>query len=145
MEGNRPMSEPTSNLPPPIPTASAIKPKSRWRGLKITAGIVLGVILIFKIVSSSGSVELELTRKYSDGKVVEIINVGGTPIKITKVTINDRDDCKIRLFDLLKDSNGVPADLKVGDKLELWSTSCRIVRANVETDEGSRTYTFSGS
>jgi hypothetical protein len=139
------MSEQTSNLPPPIPTATVIKPKSRWRGLKITAGIVLGVVLVFKIVSSSSSVDLELTRKYSDGTVVEIINVGGTPIKITKVTINDRDDCAIRLFDLLKDSKGVPADLKVGDKLELWSTSCRIIRANVETDKGSRTYTFSGN
>lgn len=138
------MTEQTSNSPPRIP-AESTKPKSKWRGLKVAAGIVLGVVLVFKIVSSSGSVDLELTRKYSDGKVIEIINVGGTPIKITKVTINDRDDCTLRLFDLLKESKGVPAELKVGDKLELWSTSCRIIRANVETDKGSRTYTFSGN
>jgi hypothetical protein len=144
MEGKRPMTEQTYNSPPPIPTES-IKPKSKWRGLKIAAGIVLGVVLVLKLVSSSSSVELELTRKYSDGTVVEIINVGGTPIKITKVTINDRSDCKVGLFDLLKDSKGVPADLKVGDKLELWSPSCRIIRASVETDKGSRIYTFSGN
>lgn len=138
------MTEQTYNSPPPTPTEST-KPKSKWRGLKIAAGILLGVVLVFKLVSSSSSVELELTRKYSDGTVVEIINVGSTPIKITKVTINDRPDCTIRLFDPLKDSKGVPADLKVGDKVELWSTSCRIVRANVETDKGSRTYTFSGN
>lgn len=140
------MSDQTSNSPPPIPTASS-EPKSKWRGLKIAAGIVLGVVLVFKFFgsSNSSSIELELTRKYSDGTVVEIINIGGTPIKITNVTINDRPDCKVGLFDLLKDSKGVPADLKVGDKLELWSPSCRIIQVNVETDRGSRTYTFSGN
>ncbi|MFX8393314.1 hypothetical protein ABTL67_19620, partial [Acinetobacter baumannii] len=65
------MSDQTSNSPPPIPTASS-EPKSKWRGLKIAAGIVLGVVLVFKFFgsSNSSSIELELTRKYSDGTVV---------------------------------------------------------------------------
>lgn len=140
------MSDQTANSPPPIPTTD-VTPKSRWRGLKIAAGIVLGAVLVSKIVvsSSSTSIDLELTRKYSDGTVIEIINVGAMPIRITNVTINDRPDCKVGLYDLLKDSKGVPADLRVGDKLELWSPSCRIIRARVETDQGSRTYTFSGN
>jgi hypothetical protein len=138
------MSEQALNSPPPMPNPT-VKQKGKWRKTKIALGIVLGVVITFKIVSSVSSVDLELTRKYSDGTVIEILNVGSNPIKVTNVVINDRPDCKVALFDLLKDSKGVPADLKVGDKIELWSPGCRIIRANVETDKGSRTYTFSGN
>jgi hypothetical protein len=135
----------TSNLPPPLPTESNAKPQRTWRWLKIAAAITLGLVLIVKIISSSNfsSMELQLTREYSDGTVVRIINVGDAPIRILKVTVNDRADCKVGLLDLLRDSKGVPADLNIGDKLELWSPSCPIIRAHVETDKGSKTYRFS--
>jgi len=134
------MTEQTSNSPPPIPTEST-KQKSKWRGLTIAAAIVLGAVFAFKIASSSSSsVDLELTLTHSSRTIVDVINVGSKPIRITNVTINDRADCLVYRRSL-KSENFVPTELQVGDQLSLFSP-CRIVRATVETNNGARTYTF---
>jgi hypothetical protein len=115
----------------------------------------------FSIASNASAVELEVTRKGEgalEGLNIEIINVDTKPIKITKITVNDRPDCGLRTYaqtgrfgmplagkerdpvaDQFQESN-----LKVGDGV-LYVGACRIIRATVETDLGSQTYTFRGS
>jgi hypothetical protein len=80
------------------------------------------------------------------GKALDITNVGSTPITITKITINDRADCPIHFAfndDITKQPNP-KGKLDVGEKAT-YSSSCRIIRAKVETDQGSETFSFQGN
>lgn len=149
------MSDRSSALPP-LPSA---KRKSRWRWLKIIVGIVAGGFLVIGLLVSINSPKLELKRIGSDGKGVEVINVGTKPIAITKITINDRADCSVntlgQAFDKMgRLQSGVQANpandqfrsetLAVGEKATYLS-SCLIIRAEVETDSGTATYSFKGN
>jgi hypothetical protein len=147
MKGHQPMSQETAAAPPPLPVPN-VKPKRKWGFLKIALIVVVGVIFFLKILGSSHSLDLEATRKgyilADDESGVEIVNVGTTPVTITKIIINDRNDCTIVLVGLLADPNGrpsLPIELKVGDKLAFGS-SCRIIRANIQTADASETYSF---
>jgi hypothetical protein len=132
---------------PPIPTTTT-KPTGKWRWLKITIGIVAAGFLAIGILGSYNPVDLELRRRdlfdaARDGKVLEITNVGRNPIKLVSLTINDRPDCNVYRLDAILGNNEplFPSTLNVGDKVSI-SGSCQIIRAVVETDRGSNTYSF---
>jgi hypothetical protein len=78
-----------------------------------------------------------------DGRVLEITNVGERPIKLTNLKVNDRPDCTVyRLDAILGNAQPLfPSTLNVGDKLSI-SGSCQIIKATVETDQGSNFYSF---
>ena len=137
--------------PPPLyPT----KPKRRWLWAKLIIGIVAAGFLVVGLIGAANSPSLELSRigavTGDDGMGIEIVNVGTKPIAITKITINDRADCSIRTLGQVL-QGGINADpenehfegqrLAVGDKVT-YISSCLIIRAQVETDSGSGTYSF---
>jgi hypothetical protein len=137
------MSEQVS-VPPPIPSAS--KPKRKWRWLKILLGILAAGFLVVRIFGSYNPVDLELVRRdlfdaAHDGKVLEMTNVGSKPVKLLRITINDRPDCSVSRLSFVDNSPLFPSVMRIGDQLSLVS-SCQIVRATVETDQGSNTYSF---
>jgi hypothetical protein len=130
--------------PPALPTNN-VKPKSKWRWLKIAVGITAAGFLVIGILGSYNSPDLELTRRdlfdaAHDGKVLDITNAGSKPLKVVGIKINDRSDCSLSRLSFV-DGSTVPAVLKIGDQLSLIS-SCQIVRVTVETDQGSNTYSF---
>ncbi len=136
-----------ASAPPPIPSVAS-KPKSKWRWLKITIGIIAAGFLAIGIYGSYNPVNLELVRRdlfdaQHDGKVLEVTNTGSKPVKLLRITINDRSDCNVcRLDAILGNSKPLfPSTLNVGDQLSI-SGSCQIVRATVETDLGTNTYSF---
>jgi hypothetical protein len=138
------MTEQASVSPPPAPSVNT-KPKKKWRWLRIIAGIIVGGLLIIRLVGGTSSPELQLTRMGAfmndDGKAMAIVNTGTKPIKITKITINDRADCSpSRIIG----PNYEKSPIQIGDKITLISL-CLIVRADVETDQGSGTYSFGGN
>lgn len=126
------------NTPPPFPQ----KRKKFWRGFQIAVGTVLGAILLLKIGAGLASPDLELMRTdaflRNDGKAVQVTNVGRSTITINEITVNDRSDCSVSALS----GPASPLTLKVGDKKMLFS-SCQIIRANVKTDQGSGSYSFS--
>ena len=131
--------------PPALPTDNA-EPKPKWRWLKITVGIIAAGFLPIVIVGSSNSPDLELVRRdlfdaARDGRVLEITNTGKKPLKIVGMKINDRSDCSISRLSFIEGRSPFPLTLKIGDELSLMS-SCQIVRATVDTDQGSETYSF---
>ena len=137
------MSEQTP-APPPMPVIKT-NPNDKWRWLKITIGIVAAGFLVIRLLGSSNSLPLELTRKsiidrVQDGKIVEVVNVGSKPITITNVNINDRNDCAV--FSPTEQFQAIT--LKIGD-VKLFVSACRIVRVTVQTTDGSATYSFSGN
>jgi len=127
-----------TNTPPPLPQ----KKKKFWRGFQITVGIIFGGILLLKVVAGLASPDLELMRTdaflRSDGKALQVTNVGRSTITINDITVNDRSDCSVSTLS----GPASPMTLKVGDKKMLFS-SCQIIRANVKTDQGSGSYSFS--
>jgi hypothetical protein len=141
------MSEPNLDSPRPITVANAANPRGRWRWFKIIVGTVAGGLLVISLLGSLNSPKLEVRRigaiLATDGLGLEVLNVGTKPITISAVTVNDRVDCKVQRMSLANDPNPFPAELKVGDKIMLFST-CRIIRAAVGTDQGSTTYSFIG-
>jgi hypothetical protein len=151
------MSEQVSTVPPALPST---KPKDRWRWLKIIVGICVALFLAVSLLGISNSPKLELRRigayLADDGKMIEITNVGTKPVTITKVTINDRSDCSVQTLAQVFDSTGRMASgakpdakndqfssstFKVGDKVS-YASSCRVIRATVDTDQGTGTYSF---
>jgi hypothetical protein len=133
------------NEPYPVvssPPLTAPKPTKTWRRLKIILGVLFGLLLLAKIFTSYDPVNLDVSVRYNR---LKLGNVGSKPIKITGVEINQRTDCTVALpLGVFTDPNKLdfsPRELKVGDEIELVST-CKIVRALVETDQGSETYSF---
>ena len=138
------MSEQMS-APPPIPSVAS-KPKRKWRWLKIILGVLAAGFLVVRILGSYNPVDLELIRRdlfdaAHDGKVLEMTNVGSKPVKLVRITVNDRPDCSVSRLSFVDNSPLFPSLMRVGDELSLVS-SCQIVRATVETDQGSNTYSF---
>ena len=138
------MTEKTA-APPALPTEN-VNPKPKWRWLKITVGIIAAGFLAITILGSYNSPDLELVRRdlfdaARDGRVLEITNTGKKPLKIVGIKINDRPDCSISRLSIIEGPSPFPLTLKIGDKLSLMS-SCQIVRANVDTDQGSGAYSF---
>ena len=140
------MSEQFSAPPPLPPTAS--KPKRNWRWLKIAAPILVGTLLLLRLLGSSHSPDLELVRRdlfdaAHDGRVLEITNVGTKPIKLIGLTVNDRPDCNVyRLDAILGNSKPLfPSTLNIGDEVSITGP-CQIIKATVETDQGSNSYSF---
>jgi hypothetical protein len=147
----------TSDQPAPHDARSDPSDVAKYkRAQKYTLAAVLFVLLIVVIFLSSiniptetsAELDLELTRKgalfQEQGNAVEILNVGSKPVKITAISINDRADCTISgvsIFTEGVDRKPLPAELKVGDTLPIMS-SCRIIRVAIETDIGSKTYSF---
>lgn len=143
-----------------VAAANVAKPKSRWRWWKILLIIIALGWLILGLLNSYRPVQLGLRTAGAftgdDGRAIQIVNNGEKPITIRGMTVNDRDDCKIttmgqeydragRAGSLMKPDAANEAfkssTLKVGDTAT-YISSCRIVRATVETDLGSATYTF---
>lgn len=129
-------------------TANGRKPasKPKWLKLKIIGAIAFGLFFILRIIGSSNSLDLELTRRNlldinHDGKAMDVVNTGTATISITKVIINERPDCEVSELNFVNPRKSMPWELKVGDKITLRS-SCRIIRATIETDQASRTYSF---
>jgi hypothetical protein len=132
------------SAPPPIPSVAS-KSKSKWRWL---IGIIAAGFLAVGIFGSYNPVNLELVRRdlfdaQHDGKVLEVTNTGRKPIKLLRITINGRTDCNVyRLDAILGNSKPLfPSTLNVGDQLSI-SGSCQIIRTTVETDLGTKTYSF---
>ena len=120
--------------------------KSKWRWLKISTGIVAAVLVAIRLLNTN-SLDLELARAEmwpgDGGKALDITNVGSKPITIVKIMINDRADCPIRFAfndDITKQPNP-KGTLEVGEQAT-YASSCPIIRAKVETDQGSETYSF---
>jgi hypothetical protein len=139
------MTEPTA-VPPPLPSVST-NPKAKWWKFVIAA-FAGGFLLLRLLANISDTIDLELRRRdlfdaARDGKVLEITNVGRKAITLVSVTINDRPDCNVYRLDAILGNNKplFPTILNVGDKVSI-SGSCQIIRATVETDQGSNTYSF---
>src|ERR1700733_14751752 len=135
------MTEQTA-APPALPTDNA-KPKRKWRWLRIIIGIVAAGHLIIRILGSYNPVDLELTRRdlidaAHDGKIMEMTNVGSKPVKLVRIAINDRPDCSAAKLFFNDNSPVFPSLMRIGDKISILS-SCQIVRATIETDQGSAT------
>jgi len=133
------------SAPPPLPSVAS-KPKRKWRWLKIAIGIIAAGFLAIGILGSYNPVNLELVRRdlfdaQHDGKVLEITNKGGKPVKIIGIAINDRPDCTIYRLSFVDNSPLFPSILKIGDRVTL-AGSCQIIRVTIETDLGYNTYSF---
>ncbi len=133
---------------------SLLKPSStRWRWwhtLSTALSIIVIIAIFFPVINIpiEPSMDLELTRKgllfEDEGNALEILNVGSKQIEITGMSINDRVDCAINGISIFAEGvakRPLPRELKVGDSLSIWST-CRIIRITIETDTGSKTYSF---
>jgi hypothetical protein len=156
------MSEHTSAMPPPLPTEK-IKPKRKWRRLRVVSATILGVVLLLKVISIFNPVDLEVNRtgvdQVDDGRAVELVNIGAKPVTLTNITVNDRADCLAstigQAFDRIgRLQSGVKPDpannqfkgttLAVGDKIT-YVNSCRIRRVLLQPDtlQGPVWWTFS--
>jgi hypothetical protein len=97
--------------------------------------------------SSSGHLDLDVTRsdwlRRDDGLILKAV-ISPEPITVTKLSVNGREDCK--LFSVMpnKEANELlPFELKVGDHFQL-NSSCRLIRVEIGTNDGSATYEFGG-
>jgi hypothetical protein len=137
--------------PPPVPP---IKKSARFKKTRIilfTIAILwLGSRLLSHLdLSALGSPNLDVQLDGSNSVI--LVNTGSKPVTIKGVTVNDRSDCKTATtyFDI-KDGRVLGENfkfestkLKVGDKLPVYIRGCNVIRAEIETDQGSVTYTFS--
>ena len=117
--------------------------KTWWYGGSVIA-ILLGLLVANG--GSSGSLGLDVRRgdffMRDDGKTLRIINSGKQPVTITKLSVNGRSDCT--LFTGMKTGDDLfPFELKIGDRFDV-NSSCRIVRVEVSSNNGSSTYEFGG-
>ncbi len=116
---------------------------------KILLGLLLamlgaGAFLIYAAISDD-PLELEVTLNnvfIGDRTLVTVRNKGSKPITIKKVIVNDRTDCQVKIFqDVFFGTKFDTIKLDIGDAALLRS-SCGVVRAKFETDQGSSTYSF---
>lgn len=113
---------------------SLLKPPYNKSKIIRIALFVAALLWLVARCSQSGPVGLELSTRFN-GTVLYINNIGSGPIKINGITVNDRADCVVGT------PSPLPANIKVGEGI-LATSDCRIVRAVVDTDQGSGTYTF---
>jgi hypothetical protein len=128
------MTEHVALQPPPLP----VTPARKWRWLKIIVGTVAAGFLAISLLGiiNSPKLEVERTGFFHQGNIIKVLNVGAKPIVISAVSFNDRADCGA-------DEKKVQKTLNVGDSTTFVSR-CQIVRASIETDQGTATYSFSG-
>jgi hypothetical protein len=120
--------------------------KTWWR---IGSAIVLVLGLLIAYGDASGNLDLDLKRSdfffRDDGKALRIINTGTQPITITKLSINNRKDCKPSAFvpEEKEVDDLLPREIKIGDQFTMHS-SCRIIRVEIGAKQGSQSYEFGG-
>ncbi|MCK1364072.1 hypothetical protein [Bradyrhizobium sp. 62] len=126
----------TENTPTPPPLPSA-KPKSR-RGLKILIGVCAAMLLLANLLKIGGGPKLEVERTgfFHQGNIIKVLNVGDKEVTVLAVSFNDRPDCR-------PNEKQESVTLKVGESM-IFPSGCRIVRADIETDQGTASVTFSG-
>jgi hypothetical protein len=120
--------------PPPLPYA---KPKSR-RALKVFIGICAGVFLLANLlkIGTGPKLEVERTGFFHQGNIIKVLNAGDKEVTVLAVSFNDRPDCRLN-----EKQDSVM--LKVGESM-IFPSGCRIVRADIETDQGTASFTFTG-
>lgn len=128
------MTDQNPRNPPPIPTE---RPKAR-RGLKIFIGFCAAAFLMANLLKlgSGPKLEVERTGFFHRGNIIKVLNVGDKEVTVTAVTVNDRPDCR-------SNEKQESVTLKVGESM-IFPSACRIVRADIQTDQGSVSFTFSG-
>jgi hypothetical protein len=129
--------------------ASPKKRKGLW--WKIPAGIFTA-LAILAVIGGDDTLDLRVERgggSFGAG-MVGIQNTGSQPIIITKIAINNRDDCAPTMADTQTDSRGRITynrkavnrhTLRVGEAI-LVSSTCSIVRITIVSDQGTATFTF---
>lgn len=141
-------------------TETLLKAKRKWGLLKLLVCLSAGLFLILNLVGIVNAPKLELSQKGAygpdDGMALEVINVGTTPIIIRGLLINDRTDCLVstrqqefdRMGRIGSGEKPNPANdlfqgatISVGDRIT-YIGSCRAIRAKIDTDQGSSTFTF---
>jgi hypothetical protein len=114
------------------------------------------VLMICSLDALAASPETLLNvQKSSNNNNILVMNIGSGPIMILGVTINDRSDCKTgtAFIGPPRSTTGVltfvPRELKAGDKLLVYNRlgtnthdGCKLIRAEIETDQGSETFSF---
>ena len=140
------MSDQTSDSAATPSGSPTQKKKGLWWKLPLAAVGAIG--LMISLFGLDQSLDLEIEQEASAlGILLEITNKGKSPISITGLKVNDRDDCAIGPINLSRIAMGQgpaklsPTELKVGQQLVLGS-SCRVVRLRVTTDKGSDTFEF---
>jgi hypothetical protein len=99
--------------------------------------------------------ELLNIQKSSNSNDVIVLNVGSEPVMVLGVTINDAINCRtgtafVERLDTIHDGlTFVPRELKAGNQLLVYNRlgtsrheGCRLIRAELVTDQGSETFTF---
>jgi hypothetical protein len=141
-----------TNSPPPLTLGT--KTTARFKKTRI-ALFAIAVLWICSRLLSLGSPDLAV--ELDDNNILSVTNTGSKPVTIKGVVVNGRSDCTAyttftggkRVTGGLADGMVVggepifvPTELKVGDLLRVPTRGCNVVRAEVETDQGSSTYTF---
>jgi hypothetical protein len=116
------------------------KMKANFRSPKwwllVAVGIVASLVLR-AVLSSSNTLGLELVA-YNDTphSLLQITNVSSPGIKLLDVSVNDGGSCAPFNF-----KNWKGQSMDVGMQ---WSfgTSCQILKATVQTDKGTASYSF---
>lgn len=108
--------------------------KAIWATVLICAASAIGLALLTLMQPD------ELKVVVNDGVVLNVWNIGHQPIEVRRISINGREDCKLRTG-LFVGEDFAPVQLRVGDRAH-WFSSCRVVRATIQTSSGVATYTF---
>jgi hypothetical protein len=148
-----------TTAPPPLP--QGMKKPTRYKKIRIvlfTIAVLWIGSRLLSYLSALGSPDLAV--QLGDYNSLTLTNTGSQPVTIKDVVVNGRSDCKTytaflggkRVTSGLAEgmvSGGVPTfvptELKVGDQLHVSTRDCNVVRAEIETDQGSATYTFNGN
>jgi len=138
-------------VPPPLPT---VKKPTRFKKTRIILFTIAILWIGSRLLSHlSDLASPDLIIQKNNNNVIILTNKGSKPVTIRGATVNGRSDCKTGTTSL-GESNGYavigplrfePTVLKVGDQLEVYTAGCNVIRAEVETDQGSETYTFDGN
>ncbi len=98
-------------------------------------GLLFGIILVV-VLSEDTDLEVQQT-----GLHLLVINRGTAPVWIKEISVNDRQDCRVRAGIIFQTEEFRPIELKVGDR-QVWFSNCNIVRVTITTSKGARTYSF---
>ncbi len=115
---------------------------------KIIALAAVATFIFVVLLALNGENSLSLTVQvvpHPLAQIVEVTNSGNKPITIQNITVNERKECtnnKMHKDLSIMFGGGVfPVKLGVGDSTRI-SSGCAVIRALIESDLGSETYTF---